>query len=88
MTGINDGGERGVGFFMAFFIVGLPAFCVALVLIPVALGLLLAVVTPLALAWLGENQPDRSRVLWSLGHALVACAVPVVLLVDAVLHGR
>lgn len=87
MTGMSAQDERGVGFVLAFFIVGLPAFGVALVLIPVALGLLLGVVTPLALVWLAESQPNRPAVLWSLSHAVVACTVSVGLLGYAVLHG-
>lgn len=87
LTSMSLQDDRGAFAVLGFFIVGLPAAGVALVLIHVALGLLVGVVTPLALVWLAEGQPNRQAVIWSLGHAVVACVVPVGLLGYAVMHG-
>lgn len=85
--GVERGGEEGVASFIFFIFIGLPALALGLGLGAVAVGLLFAAVGPLTLAWLAESQPARPATLVALGHAVVACATPVVLLGVAFIHG-
>lgn len=87
VRGMEQGGEDGVASFFFFIVIGLPALALAIGLGAVAVGLLFAAVAPLTLAWLAESQPARPAALFALGHSLVACAVPVVLLGLAFVHG-